>query len=495
MNTVYLSKSKYCKCIQCFKILWMDKYKSDVAIPKARDSVLENGTKVGELARNLFGNYTNVEYNTDLNIMIEDTKKLLGNKNNIITEASFNYENNFCSVDILKNDTNGMEIYEVKSSTEVHDIFLDDVSYQYYVLTNLGYHVKKANIVYLNNNYVRNGNLELNELFNIKDVTEIAISKQEAIKNNIKKINEYMVKYENKEPEKELGIQCFKPYECAYWEYCSSNLPENNIFKIRRMKIDQKFKYYYEGKQSFEDMLYEDINPKFLEQIDFEINEKEDKIDIDNIRGFMSTLSYPIYFLDFETYQQAIPEYDGIKPYMQIPFQYSLHYIEKENGELKHKEFLSESGIDPRRKLAEKLIEDIPQNVCVTAYNMGFEKGRIKELAELYPDLREHLLNIRENMKDLMIPFSQRMYYNKAMQGSYSIKYVLPALFPNDSELDYNNLPVVHNGCEASDTFLSLSNLSKDEQKRIRNGLLAYCKLDTYAMVKVWEKLKDAIKD
>lgn len=240
-------------------------------------------------------------------------------------------------------------------------------------------------------------------------------------------------------------------------------------------------------------MQYENINPKYLEQIDFEINNKEDKIDKENIQDFMNTLTYPIYFLDFETFQQSIPEFDEVSPYMQIPFQYSLHYIEKENGELKHKEFLAESGTDPRRKLAERLVHDIPKNVCVTAYNMGFEKGVIKKLAELYPDLSAHLLNIRENIKDLMIPFSQRYYYTKAMQGSYSIKYVLPALYPNDPELDYHNLPVVHNGGEASDTFLSLIGKPKEEQERLRNGLLVYCKLDTYAMVKVWEKLKEVI--
>ena len=150
MNRVYLSKSKYCKAVQCNKILWMDKYKPEVAVQNARDTVLENGTKVGELARNLFGNYINVEYTKDLNVMVEETKNLLTDKHNIITEASFNYDNNFCSVDILKNDIDGIEIYEVKSSTEVHDIYLDDASYQYYVLKSLGINVKSVNIVYLN---------------------------------------------------------------------------------------------------------------------------------------------------------------------------------------------------------------------------------------------------------------------------------------------------------------------------------------------------------
>lgn len=492
---VQLSKTRYCKMVQCKKILWLDQYKPGEKVRTARESVLKNGGKVGELAKSLLGEYENVKYDEHLNLMLEQTNNLLKNRPNVITEACFKYENNFCSVDILKNDNDGVEIYEVKSSTQIEDIYLEDASYQYYVLNNLGFNVKKVYIVYINNTYVKKGKLELNKLFNIKDITDIAIGKQEEISNNIIEIDEYMAKYgEENEPERTLGMHCVNPYDCEYWQYCTRNLPKPNVFDIVGMNKSTKFKKYDEGVVSFEDLQYESINKKYLEQIDFEINDKEDKIDKGNIKKFINTLSYPIYFLDFETFGQAIPEFEGVSPYMQIPFQYSLHYIEEENGELKHKEFLARHGIDPRRELAERLVYDIPQNVCVTAYNMGFEKGVIKKLAQQYPDLSEHLLNITENIKDLMIPFSKRYYYTKAMKGLYSIKYVLPALYPNDPELDYHSLPVVHNGAEASDTFLSLAEKSKEEQEKLRKGLLVYCKLDTYAMVKIWQKLKEVVQ-
>ena len=176
--------------------------------------------------------------------------------------------------------------------------------------------------------------------------------------------------------------------------------------------------------------------------------------------------------------------------YEQIPFQYSLHYIEKE---LKHKEFLAQAGIDPRRQLAEQLVKDIPKDVTTLAYNMGFEKGVIRKLAKLYPDLQEHLMNIHDNIKDLMIPFQKKQYYSKDMHGSYSIKYVLPALFPNDPSLNYKNLDLIHNGGEAMESFGELINKSKEEQEYIRERLLRYCELDTYAMVKIYEKLKEVI--
>lgn len=495
MEELKLSKSKYCRSVQCNKMIWLDKYYPERAIPKASENVLKNGTEVGELARKIFGKYDNVEFNKDLNFMIEETKKLLDKKSRIITEASFNYNNNFCSVDILKNDIDGLEIYEVKSSTEISDIYLEDVSYQYYILTNLGYKVKKVSIVYLNNQYVRYGKLELDKLFNIEDVTEIALGKQSEIEENILEINKYMNKYtKENEPEKKLTINCMKPYECEYWEYCTRNLPKPNVFDIAGMRTNKKFEKYDEGKISFKTLQYEKINSTYLEQIDFEVNNKEPRIIVEPIKELLDSLEYPLYFIDFESFQLAIPEYEGTKPYQQLPFQYSLHIVNEPGGELTHKEFLAEiEDKEFLRHFAESMIKDIPENGSVIVYNMGFEHSRINELATIYPDLKEELMRINSNMVDFLPPFKKRYFYMKEMMGSASIKKVLPALYPNDPELDYHNLPVIHNGSEASETFLKLKEKSKQEQEILRNGLLKYCELDTYAMVKIWEKLKEVV--
>jgi len=220
--------------------------------------------------------------------------------------------------------------------------------------------------------------------------------------------------------------------------------------------------------------------------------ELETHIDKDGIREFLDTLSFPLYFLDFETMQPVIPEFDGTRPYQQIPFQYSLHYILTEGGKVYHKEFLAESGKDPRRTLAERLCEDIPTDVCVLAYNKGFECGRIRELAAAFPDLTEHLLAIAGNIKDLIDPFRAGYYYNRAMGGSFSIKSVLPAIFPDDPALDYHNLEGVHNGSEAMEIFPKIKDMPPDERERARESLLRYCELDTYAMVKIWDELRRA---
>lgn len=496
MNKVYLSKSRYCKCVQCKKILWLKKYKPEYAVQTTKDSVFENGSRVGELAKKLFGKYQNVEFNEDLNIMIETTEKLLKNKPNIITEASFNYDNNFCSVDILKNDIDGIEIYEVKSSTEIHNVYLDDASYQYYVLSNLGLNIKKVCIVYINNQYIRGKELEIDKLFNIEDITDIAKSKQDEIKRNIEIINKYMEEHdESNEPITDIGIKCSDPYDCEFWEYCTRNLPKPNVFDIAGgMRKNKKFEKYYQGKISFEDLQYEDLNPKYLEQIDFELNNLEPKIDKDAIKNIMDSLKYPLYFIDYETYQLAIPEYEGTKPYQQLPFQYSLHIIKEKGAPIEHKEFLAEiDDNDFIRHFAESMIKDMPENGSVIIYNKSFEPARNNEIAIMYPDLRDEMNRINSNIVDFLEPFKQRKYYTKEMHGSASIKAVLPALYPDDPELDYHKLPVVHNGGEASDAFLSLKGKTKEEQKIIRHGLMVYCELDTYAMVKIWEKFKEII--
>ena len=229
-------------------------------------------------------------------------------------------------------------------------------------------------------------------------------------------------------------------------------------------------------------------------QVDTAVNHYAPHIDKLGIKSCIEQYTYPLYYLDFETYQPSIPEYDGEKPYMQIPFQYSLHIQKEKGGELEHREHLGVSGTDTRRALAEQLCNDIPMNVCSLAYNMKFEKMIIRQLAEQYPDLAEHLINIHDNMQDLMIPFKEKYYYSEALEGSYSIKYVLPALCPDDPELDYHNLEGIHNGGEAMAAFPDLPNHTPEEQEIIRKNLLAYCGLDTLAMVKVLEKLYEFCK-
>ena len=486
-----VSKSRYCSAVQCPKILWLKKNNPDAFDSSVMNqSVLDTGSAVGDLAMSLFGDYVEVPFG-DLGDMISATKQLVEAGTPVIAEASFSVDGLFCSVDILKMlNANEVELYEVKSSTSVHDIYYHDAAFQCYVLNKLGYTVKSCNIVHINNQYERCGELDINEFFVVEDITTDAMLLQRDVATNIEEIREYMSQTD--EPCDDIGEHCFSPYTCGFFGYCSRNLPTPNIFDVAGARTSTKFKCYRKGIVSFEDLNTCDLlSGSQYKQIEHELFDYPPYIDKESIRGFMKTISYPLYFLDFESFQPAIPLFDHSRPFEQIVFQYSLHYIEHEGGELKHKEFLAYPGEDPRRKLAEQLCADIPLDVCTTAYNMGFEKGRIKGLAEIFPDLREHLMNIHDHIVDLMIPFQKKWYYCRAMQGSYSIKYVLPALFPDDPTLDYHNLEGVHNGGEASEAFAKMATMNDDKIEVMRGHLLKYCGLDTYAMVKVWEKLKE----
>ena len=441
----------------------------------------------------LLGDYVEVPYG-DLTDMITRTQELIDAGVPVITEASFSFQGLFCSVDVLKVlGDRRVEFVEVKSSTGINDYYYDDVAFQYYVLTSLGYTVERAQLAHIDSSYVRQGPLELDKLFKLEDLTDTARSMQAGVRDALAFLDGYLSSAE--EPDEPIDKRCCTKPICGYFGYCTRNLPKPNVFDLSGIQAPTKLKLYGKGIVSFEDVeTAKALKGDKLLQVAHELHELPPEVKREGIEAFLGQLSYPLYFLDFESFQSAIPPYDNTWPYEQIVFQYSLHYIEREGGELQHKEYLGYPDEDPRRGLAEQLCRDIPMDVCTMAYNMGFEKGRIHELAQLYPDLSEHLMNIHDHIVDLMVPFRQKQYYCRAMQGSYSIKYVLPALFPDDPELDYHNLEGVHNGGEASSAFVKMKDMPGEEAEAVRAQLLKYCGLDTLAMVRVWEKLRDVIR-
>ena len=487
-----LSKSRYTKGVTCEKYLWLTCYKPEDAEDMGNEAVFSNGNKVGDLARHLFGDkYTLIEYDTTYKNMIDKTKDAIDNKDEIICEASFSYDGNFISVDILKVVNDGLEIYEVKSSTDVKDIYIDDVSYQTWVLKKLGYNIVKSSIVYVNNQYVKNGDIDINSFFVVRDVTDLI--DLDKVEKNVVKLKQVL---DSKvEPKIDLSNSCVKPYDCPYFKYCTRNLVSPNVFDLGwGFRFDKKLDLYYKNIISYDELLKSGfLNDKTAKQVECYLNDSKSYIDVNEIKKLFDTFKYPLYFLDFESYQDAIPQYNGTKPYQQLCFQYSLHILDKD-GNLIHKEYLHDKyDENPIYGLSEQLCKDIPKDACVLVYNDGFEKSRLKEMANMIPELSDHLLSIRDNILDLLPIFKNQFYYVKDMKGSASIKYVLPALYPNDESLNYHNLDQVHKGDEASAAYLSLKDLSNDDREILRNNMLKYCKLDTYAMVKVYEKLKELI--
>ena len=490
-----LSKSLYIRGLQCEKSLWLKKKKPEVlqAPDDGAQAVFDTGTSVGELACELFSGGERIEYTGDFGSQIAKTKELMGRGAKVIYEATFCFDGILVMVDILRIDKDGLIINEVKSSTSVKDVYIDDASIQYYVISSLGYKVSAVNIIHIDNSYVRGEKLELEKFFHAEDVTEQVKQKQADIPKILSKFDEILSK--DTEPEVDIGVQCSNPYPCDAWEYCwrkQRGIPEYSIFDISRLRSDKKFELYKSGVVKFEDIKELDkFNASQQIQIRSELS-KEQIIDKEAIKEFLETLSYPLYHLDFETFQQAVPEFVGLSPYEQIPFQFSIHKDDGK-GNLEHFEFLAEVGADPRYELALNLIKFIPQDACVLAYNMSFEKRVIRRLAEIYPQVSNELMAIHNNIKDLMAPFVSKSYYHPKMRGSYSIKYVLPALVP-EFESAYKDLNLIHHGGEAMQAYEAMAYMPAKEREAYKKALLEYCKLDTLAMVKVLEKLCEVTK-
>ena len=492
-----LSKSRYTQFRACDKALWLNVFKPELAVIDANmQARFTAGTEVGELARGLFGPFEDMtirkpDGHLDYAGMVERTKDALSRGVENICEAAFSYNGNYCAVDILHKVDGGYVINEVKSSTDpIKDIYFWDVAFQKWVLTGCGVSVMGTNLVCIDTGYIRHGEIEIDKLFMVTDISTCVDEELPFIEDNIADAKMVL---DGDEPANDISIECNNPYPCAFWQYCTKHLPKPSVFDLYYMKKTQKFDLYHRGVIKYEDL--EDVKLTKIQQMQVAgALDGEVHINKDGIREFLDTLSYPLYFLDFETIQPPIPLYDGTKPYQQITTQYSLHIQNEEGGALQHLDFLAPSREAPMRPLAERLCQDIPADACVVAYNKAFECTRIGELAELFPDLADHLLAIKENIKDLLIPFQAGYYYLPSMGGSFSIKSVLPALFPNDPELDYHALDeLCQNGTMAMNLYPSLKHMSPEDEDRARRALLDYCCLDTLAMVKVLSKLYEAV--
>ena len=495
-----ITKSDFMIFANCPKQYWLSKNRKDLEKPISDDARkhIEDGIKVGALARQFIDNTfvaTRKKTNGELDIgaQIEATKLAMRENFPCIAEASFQVDDLFCAVDLLKKDTNGgYSILEVKATNEVKEDHFEDIAFQKYVLEKAGIHINALYILHLNHAYERHGDIDpkalliADEVTNDKEVTD-TLTNLEYFLDQMRDIQK-----EKDEFEQDLGPCC---KDCPFHEYCHKDIPVPTALNINGVRKSKAYKFINDKIYSFADLLAHGFVPSNYRQqvqIDSEITGKSPIIKDLEINQFLKKIKYPLYHLDFETMNEAIPPVDGSHSYDQVPFQYSLHIEKSAGGELEHREFLGDK-LDCQRELAEQLCHDIPVDGTPIAYNMTFEKTVLKHLAEQYPDLSEHLLAIRENMIDLLVPFKSGAYYDRAQGGSNSIKYVMPALCPEMAEA-YHELPVVHNGGEALAMFPKMVKMTGTEYEETRKGMLMYCCLDTLSMVKVLNKLWEMSK-
>lgn len=448
--------------LQCDKSLWLLKNKPELReLADKVEGRFEQGLSVGDLAQKLFPNGQLVSFNANnLKSMAQETRQLIESASTTIYEATFIANGVFASIDILHKDEAGWHIYEVKASTKVKGINIVDATSQYLTI-NDSLPIKSVNIIHVNNQYIFDNTLNINDLFIIKDITEEV---HETCTDLPGKINHLQgVIKVNKEPLIDIGPYCSNPYPCDFAKYCKKHLPKASVFNLYRMNTKKKYQHYYNGVISYQQAKeHLKLNTTQKLQVNSHLN-NEVIIDRQKIQNFIEKISYPISYFDFETFNEAIPRFNGQRPYQQMPFQYSLH-IENAEGEVEHKEFLADENNDPRLPLVEAMLNDLPKQGSIMAFNQSFEIARIKELALAFPIHKEALESLIPRFVDLIVPFRKLGYYHPDFHGSFSIKSVLPAMFPNEADLDYKQLDI-QNGGMAMDTFANLPRL-KDKTKR-----------------------------
>jgi hypothetical protein len=375
----------------------------------------------------------------------------------------------------------------VKSSTHVKDVFINDVAIQYYVLLGCGLYIDRAELVLIDTSYVRQGDVDHKKLFKCVDITADVQNKQLAIAQEIKDQRSML---SSPEPNIDIGPHCFDPYECEFTSHCFSHLPENSVFDFRDRGKPDTFELYRQGILRMEDVPSDQLGWRQQMQVDCLLNQSA-VLKHDALIEFLAGLRWPLAFLDFETtYMTPVPLFDGTRPYEAVPFQFSLHIQEGLGDELHHHQFLSEDDNDPRLPFLEALLAFIPKTGSIVVWNRSFESNILARLAGRYPEKREHLLGLNDRMVDLMIPFRNRDYYHWQMNGSYSIKAVLPALVP---EFSYDGLSICSGDVAASSWIEMIHTSDNTNKNMLRESLLNYCELDTLAMFVILKHIQSII--
>ncbi|MBU6402578.1 MAG: DUF2779 domain-containing protein, partial [Verrucomicrobia bacterium] len=216
------------------------------------------------------------------------------------------------------------------------------------------------------------------------------------------------------------------------------------------------------------------------------------QVDKAAIANFLDQLEYPISYLDFETFATAIPPFDGVRPFQQIPFQFSLHVVRAAGAEPEHFSFLADGRGDPRPEFMRQLKTVISSTGSIVVYNASFETNRLAECCDLLPEYQSWYRQLEPRIVDLLLPFRGFRYYHPAQCGSASMKAVLPAL----TGRGYADLAIQEGGT-ASLEFLRVTfgEVPAREQQRVRQELERYCGLDTEGMIWIVDRLRQVVQE
>jgi hypothetical protein len=490
-----LSKSKIIAFRQCPKRLWLELHKPELRDDSASEMVFQIGYEVGDVARGIYdpdhgGDLIDIGQLGHAEALLRSSA-LLNEGRAVVFEAGVSVEGALAYADVMIPDRSeeGLRwrMVEVKSSTSVKDYHHDDIAVQTYIAVNSGINLASVSLAHIDNGFVYQGDGNYQGLLHEVDLTNEALSRGDEVKSWIE--GAHAVALLDSEPEIATGAQCSTPFACGFCGYCNRAVvtPEFPLSSLPRLHPSRREKIEAAGHDDLRQ-----VPDEFLNSIQHRVKQcsisGEAYFDGEGAAADLSPYGFPARYLDFETVMLAVPIWKGCRPYQQIPFQFSVYRVDEDGG-LEHAEFLDLSGQDPSGAFARGLIEQCGNEGPVFVYNAAFEKTRIRELADRFSELAPKLLGINSRIVDLL-PIARDRYYHPSQHGSWSIKALLPAICP---DLSYSQLDGVQDGGMAVESYKEAIAPGTTPERRfeISRQLREYCKLDTFAMVRVWRFFKN----
>lgn len=497
-NPPRLSKSRFQSGRQCALKLWHDVHSPELRVPpdEALQWIFDRGNRVGELAQDRYpgGRLIEAGYRHPARAL-EETAAALAEAGqpdatlSAIFEPAVEHQNVFARIDVLLRVGDEWDLLEVKSAANAKDVYESDVAVQYWIARNAGLPIRRAGLLLLNRDYLYDGvALDLQELFRVHDVTEACEARFAQIGDQVDELQAMLAA--DQAPDISPGPQCTAPYTCMYWDHCTQGMtvPEHPVSNLPRVGAAGVERFREDGIETIPQIPDDYSLTAQQERVRRCVMTGEEWVS-DGLSDALDKIRYPVHHLDFESMMPAVPRFGGTHPFEQLPFQFSIHTQDEPGGPAVHREYLCTDGGDPRRPLAEALLDGLDgedgEGTSTILHYAPFERTMIKYLARVLPDLSEPLLALLGRCVDLC-KIMQSHYYHPGFGGSFSIKAVLPVMVP---ELSYDGLEI-SDGREASRRYEQALELEDDaERAAIFDALRLYCAQDTLAMARLLEVL------
>ena len=488
----YISKTDYVLWRACPKNAWLRIHKPEAyyacEITEFEQSIIDMGIEVEQVARNLFP--SGVLVSSPQSEALRETARFLASKVKTLFQPIFRQGQLLAAIDVLQydSDKSWYSVHEVKSSTEAKGEHLYDLAYQVVLLRQYGLQVELASLIHLNPKYVRQSDLDYQQLFTSVDMTTQVNEVSCEVAKELEEASDYLLS----ETEPIGPCSCIykgRSKHCTTFEYSNPEVPGYGVHDIARIGSNPK-------------KLRALVDAGILELEDVPADVKLTSIQLEQLRAHqtgnaiingeaisreLSDLAFPLHFIDYETFAPALPFFAHYSPYDPIPLQYSVHVVGAPGEEPIHRDFLHGGREDPSVSFVSSLQQHVSSFGTIIVWNKGFESHVNDCIARRIPSAKSDLIDFNDRMYDLMDIFAKQYFVHKDLCGKVSIKNVLPILTPH---LSYSPLKI-HDGATASLVWSRLisDELSNEDKIGFYGQLREYCALDSYGMYAIWRVL------